>query len=42
MLTLGKRRYRKHGIYRRGQKATSLILPEFGVLVDDVLDAEQP
>lgn len=39
VLTLGKRRYKKHGVFRRGQKATSVLLPDLIVDVDSVLNA---
>lgn len=40
ILALGKKRYRKQGVFRRGQKATSILFPEFSVDVDSVFDAD--
>ena len=33
--------YDEHGIFKRGEPATSVLLPGFGVGVDAVFDAEQ-
>ncbi len=32
--------YEEAGIYRRGQSAASVLMPEFSVVVDDVFDAD--
>jgi len=39
VLTLGKKNYRRHGVFQRGQSATSVLLPGFTVNVDSVLNA---
>jgi Uma2 family endonuclease len=40
VLTLGRRKYREHGVFRRGDTATSVAFPGFGVEVNAVLDAK--
>ncbi|MDQ2806580.1 MAG: Uma2 family endonuclease [Chloroflexota bacterium] len=35
-----RRDYVEHGVFRRGDTATSVVLPGFAVAVDTVLDAE--
>jgi Uma2 family endonuclease len=40
VLTLGKKKYRRHGLFRRGQWASSVVLPGFAVDVDAVFDAD--
>jgi len=40
VLTLGKKSYRKHGVFRRKERMTSLLLPDFSVEVDAVFDAD--
>ena len=39
VLVLDGQAYRLHGRFRRGEHATSQLLPEFSVSVDDVFDA---
>ena len=39
VLVLDGRSYRLHGRFGRGERATSRLLPSFGVSVDEVLDA---
>jgi Uma2 family endonuclease len=38
-LTLKDAAYAEHGLFRRGERATSMVLDGFGVSVDDVFDA---
>jgi Uma2 family endonuclease len=40
VLRLDRKRYKRHGRFRRGQIATSATLAEFAVAVDDVFDAD--
>jgi len=40
VLTLADDSYREHGLFRRGETATSVLLPGFAVAVDAVLAAE--
>jgi Uma2 family endonuclease len=40
VLSLKGKRYVKHGVFRRGSRATSVILPGFSVNVADVFDAK--
>jgi len=40
VLALGKKSYRKHGVFRRKERMTSLLLPDFSVEVDAVFDAD--
>ncbi|MFP4435992.1 MAG: Uma2 family endonuclease [Chloroflexaceae bacterium] len=40
VLTPADNSYREHGLFRRGETATSLLLPGFAVAVDAVLAAE--
>ena len=39
VLTLERTKYVEHGIFARGTQASSVLLPEFAVSVDAVLDA---
>jgi len=39
VLTLVRGAYIEHGVFRRGETATSLVLPGFSVSVDAVFDA---
>ena len=39
VLVLDGRDYRRHGHFRRGERATSRLLPSFSVSVDEVFDA---
>ena len=39
VLVLDGRAYRRHGLFRRGEHATSRLLPSFSVSVDEVFDA---
>jgi len=39
VLTLDDEGYREHGVFGRGEQATSVLLPGYSVSVDDVLDA---
>jgi hypothetical protein len=39
VLTLAGDAYHTHGVFRRGDTATSLLLTGFEILVDSVLDA---
>jgi hypothetical protein len=39
-LTLADDSYRQHGLFRRGETATSVLLPGFAVAVAAVLAAE--
>ena len=39
VLVLDGQAYRRHGRFRRGERATSELLPSFGVSVDEVFDA---
>jgi Uma2 family endonuclease len=39
VLVLDGRAYRRHGRFRRGERATSQLLPSFSVSVDEVFDA---
>lgn len=39
VLTLAEDVYREHGLFRRGMRATSVVLADFAVPVDDTLDA---
>jgi hypothetical protein len=41
VLSLAARRYREHGIFARGQQATSLLLAGLAVDVTTVLNADQ-
>jgi Uma2 family endonuclease len=34
--------YAEHGVFRRGQQATSVILPGFAVNIDDVFNVDSP
>jgi Uma2 family endonuclease len=40
VLTLRGQAYAEHGVFRRGEEATSAVLAEFDVSVADVLDAD--
>jgi Uma2 family endonuclease len=40
VLKLDDGRYMEHGVFGRGERATSALLPDFSVHVDEVLDAE--
>jgi Uma2 family endonuclease len=40
VLTLAGGAYVEHGLFRRGDTATSLVLPGFSVSVDAVFDAK--
>jgi Uma2 family endonuclease len=40
VLTLARGAYVEHGVFRRGETATWLLLPGFGVSVDKVFDAK--
>ena len=40
VLRLAGKRYATHGVFRRGETATSALLPGFAVAVDAVLDAQ--
>lgn len=40
VLVLGKKKYRKHGVFRRGQSATSVTLEGFAVDANAVFDAD--
>jgi Uma2 family endonuclease len=40
VLKLERRAYVEHGVFHRGETATSLVLPGFGVSVDAVFDAK--
>jgi Uma2 family endonuclease len=40
VLVLDGQAYRLHGQFRRGERATSRLLPDFGVSVDEVFDAK--
>ena len=40
VLTLEGEAYPQHGIFRRGQRATSKLLDGFGIEVDDIFDAQ--
>jgi Uma2 family endonuclease len=40
VLVLDGAAYRRHGRFQRGERATSLLLPEFSVSVDEVFDAK--
>lgn len=40
VLVLGKKNYRKHGVFRRGQQAAGVILDDFAVDVAEVFDAK--
>ena len=42
VLQLKRSRYAKHGVFGRGNVATSLILPGFSVNVSEVFDIECP
>lgn len=39
VLTLGGERYAEHGLFRRGERATSKLLDGFSVSVDELFDA---
>jgi Uma2 family endonuclease len=39
VLRLAGEQYSEHGVFRRGETATSTLLAGFAVAVDDVLDA---
>lgn len=39
VLVLDGQAYRRHGLFRRGERATSHLLPSFGVSIDEVFDA---
>ena len=39
VLELAASEYAEHAVYRRGELAASLAIPELGVQVDDVFDA---
>lgn len=39
VLVLDGPAYRRHGLFRRGERATSRLLPSFSVSVDEVFDA---
>lgn len=39
VLTLASDAYTVHGVFRRGEQATSILLTSFGVNVDDIFDA---
>lgn len=39
VLVRGKKNYRKHGVFRRGQQATGVVLDDFTVEVAEVFDA---
>ena len=39
VLVLDGPAYRRHGLFRRGERATSQLLPSFSVSVDEVFDA---
>jgi Uma2 family endonuclease len=38
VLTLGGEQYMEHGVFQRGERATSKLLAGFSVSVDEVLD----
>ena len=40
VLTLDGTSYREHGVFHRGQQATSKLLADFAVSVDEVFDAK--
>ncbi len=40
VLTLDWTSYREHGVFHRGQQATSKLLADFAVIVDEVFDAK--
>ena len=40
VLTLERTKYAEHGVFARGTQATSALLPEFTVSVDEVFDAK--
>ena len=40
VLTLDGTSYREHGVFHRGQQATSKLLADFAVSVDEVFDAQ--
>jgi len=40
VLTLERTKYAEHGVFARGAQATSALLPEFTVSVDEVFDAK--
>jgi Uma2 family endonuclease len=40
VLTLERAKYAEHGVFARGAQATSALLPEFVVSVDEVFDAK--
>ena len=42
VLKLSEGAYIEHGVFSRGQSATSLVLPGFTVKVDDVFDVDVP
>jgi hypothetical protein len=39
VLVLDGSAYRRHGLFRRGERATSRLLPSVSVSVDEVFDA---
>lgn len=42
VLRLENDAYAEHGVFKRGERATSLILPGFSVAVDDAFNADVP
>jgi Uma2 family endonuclease len=40
VLTLDATSYREHGVFHRGQQATSKLLADFAISVDEVFDAQ--
>ena len=40
VLKLERTKYTEHGVFARGAQATSALLPEFAVSVDEVFDAK--
>jgi Uma2 family endonuclease len=39
VLQMAEQRYKEHGVFRRGEAATSALLPDFNVQVDAIFDA---